>query len=249
MKKTVNTTTRTTKNMATATTTTTTTTTMKRSVSCITTKAATTSSTTVNTLDKNKRKKKFTTLPVNIDGILSPVDNHDDLQQHLDDNNKEEEEGLSILMVDDNPINITILKKSLYKTTRKIRIRRLESASNGIEALHLLNLYHFDLILLDIDMPILNGIDTAKCIRKKGQTTPIIAVTTNDSIESRDNYIKIGMNDCLSKPVDIALLEQTLFKVLLSLPPSTQQQQQHNTTIMTTTPISPTSPTTTTTNN
>lgn len=193
MKKTLNTTTSTTKNMATAATdttiTTTTTTTMKRSVSCITTKAATTTS-TVNTLDKNiKKKKKFTTLPVNIDGILSPVDNDEVVEPHL----HLQEEGLSILMVDDNPINITILKKSLYKTTRKIRIRRLESASNGIEALHLLNLYHFDLILLDIDMPILNGIDTAKCIRKKGQTTPIIAVTTNDSIESRDNYIKIGM--------------------------------------------------------
>ncbi|CAO3629644.1 unnamed protein product [Mucor hiemalis] len=177
MKKTVNTTT-TTKNM-----TATTTTTMKRNVSCITTKATTTA---VTTLDKNKRKKFA--LPVNIDGILSPVD---ETNTHLD--LEEEGEGLSILMVDDNPINITILRKSLYKTTRKIRFRRLESASNGIEALHLLNLHHFDLILLDIDMPILNGIDTAKCIRKKGQTTPIIAVTTNDSIESRDNYIKIGM--------------------------------------------------------
>lgn len=99
---------------------------------------------------------------------------------------------LNILIVDDNPINIILLKRSLDKlfNTRKPQIKE---AYNGIEALELVNQTTFDIILLDIDMPLLNGIDTTKHIRKKGQMIPIIAVTTNDSIESRDNYMKIGI--------------------------------------------------------
>ncbi|GAA5800569.1 hypothetical protein HPULCUR_006005 [Helicostylum pulchrum] len=97
----------------------------------------------------------------------------------------------------------------------------IKEASNGIAALELVNQFQFDIILLDIDMPLLNGIDTTKSIRKNGQTIPIIAVTTNDSIESVDTYIQIGMNHCLSKPVDLHLLEQTLIRFL-----STSQSDQ-----------------------
>jgi CheY-like chemotaxis protein len=148
---------------------------MKRNVSCISTTNSATitvarSLSVIETNDNNERKKRTTTTTT-------------------------AQDGLNILIVDDNPININILNKSLNKIFNKstMQIKRLEEASNGVEALNLLNHFHFDIILLDIDMPILNGIDTTKCIREKGQTIPIIAVTTNDSIESRDNYIKIGM--------------------------------------------------------
>ncbi|KAI9331405.1 CheY-like superfamily [Pilaira anomala] len=120
---------------------------------------------------------------------------------------------LSILIVDDNPINILIMKKSLYKLLNKKRLE-IKEASNGVEALELVKHFQFDIILLDIDMPLLNGMDTTKCLRKNGQTIPIIAVTTNDSIESRNTYIQIGMNDCLSKPIDLCLLEQALTLLL-----------------------------------
>jgi CheY-like chemotaxis protein len=154
---------------------------MKRSVSSISSSTTTITATTAaesssSSIINNKRKKYK--MPANIN-TTSTEDNNDS--------------SLNILIVDDNPINIHILKKSLSKLLNTTTIKRLEEANNGIEALNLLNQYHFDIIFLDIDMPILNGIDTTKCIRKKGQKTPIIAVTTNDSIESRDNYIKIGM--------------------------------------------------------
>lgn len=99
---------------------------------------------------------------------------------------------LSILIVDDNPINILIMKKSLYKLLNEKRLE-IKEASNGVEALELVKHFQFDIILLDIDMPLLNGMDTTKYLRKNGQTIPIIAVTTNDSIESRNTYIQIGM--------------------------------------------------------
>lgn len=114
--------------------------------------------------------------------------------------------GLNILIVDDNPINIVILKKGLDKLfTRKKP--HITEACNGIEVLELLTKNTFDIILLDIDMPLLNGIDTTKCIRNKGQMIPIIAVTSNDSIESRDNYIKIGIVSCFAtRDISINLL-------------------------------------------
>lgn len=104
------------------------------------------------------------------------------------------EAGLNILIADDNPINLSILKKGLNILFKNIR--RLEEASNGHDALKLLHLHTFDILLLDIDMPILNGIDTTKKIRKScclNSSIPIIAITTNYSIESRENYMKIGM--------------------------------------------------------
>jgi CheY-like chemotaxis protein len=135
----------------------------KRNVSCITTQKTTTAI-------HNKRKRSQSRL-----FPISPV----------------EEIGLRILIVDDNPINLNILKKSLHILFKKIK--RLEEATNGVEALNLVNLHLFDIILMDIDMPLLNGVETAKHIRKSNTTIPIIAVTTKDSIESRNLYKEIGM--------------------------------------------------------
>ncbi|KAI8075810.1 CheY-like superfamily [Gilbertella persicaria] len=85
-----------------------------------------------------------------------------------------------------------------------------------------MRIYTFDIILLDIDMPLLNGVETAKQIRANlNSTVPIIAVTTNDSIESKDNYLKVGMVKCLGKPVNLQLLEQTISKSLIYSSPLT----------------------------
>ncbi|KAI8997424.1 CheY-like superfamily, partial [Pilobolus umbonatus] len=103
------------------------------------------------------------------------------------------------------------------------QISRLEQAVHGVAALELLKLRTFDIILLDIDMPCLNGIETAKYIRQSykqyeiltaNRSIPIIAVTTNDSEDSRKIYYKTGMNDCIRKPVNLSLLEQALYKAL-----------------------------------
>lgn len=172
---------------------------MKRSVSTSSQNAADLSSSIIPTSSTSKRKRCQMQSTDNNNKRSSLIIN---TTTTINNNNENE---LDILIVDDNPINISILKKSLFKilsnkkTEERLVIKRLKEASNGQEALDLLNQYHFDIIFLDIDMPILNGIDTTKCIRKKGSTTPIIAVTTNDSIESRDNYIKIGMVSVLSK--------------------------------------------------
>ncbi|KAI9027355.1 CheY-like superfamily [Phycomyces nitens] len=101
-------------------------------------------------------------------------------------------------------------------------VKDMMLVKSGVKALEVLCDHQFDLILLDIDMPLLNGIDTAKNIRhsntlnilQSNQTVPIIAVTTNDSPKDKLAYIKAGMNGCISKPVSPLVLRQTLIRLL-----------------------------------
>ncbi|KAL0082853.1 CheY-like superfamily [Phycomyces blakesleeanus] len=105
-------------------------------------------------------------------------------------------------------------------------VKDMTLVKSGVKALEVLGRHSFDLVLLDIDMPLLNGIDTAKHIRHSNtfdvllsnQTIPIIAVTTNDSPEDKIAYIKAGMNGCISKPVSPLSVRQTLFRLLEHTP-------------------------------
>jgi CheY-like chemotaxis protein len=107
----------------------------------------------------------------------------------------------NILIVDDNPINLNILTKCLQLLLAD-HIDRLELASDGVKALEKLNARPFDLVLLDIDMPVLNGLETTRHIRHSSEeysvllqnrNIPIVAVTTNDSEDSKNTYFQIGM--------------------------------------------------------
>lgn len=121
----------------------------------------------------------------------------------------------SILVVEDNPINqklmCKILKKYGYET---------ESAINGQIAVDILSNKSFDLILMDIQMPEMDGYTAARIIRDPQSSvlnheTPIIAVTAHAMKDDHDKCIEAGMDDYLSKPVDKAKLkmaiEQKLF--------------------------------------
>lgn len=80
-------------------------------------------------------------------------------------------------------------------------IQQLELAKSGLEALEILNQQTFDLILMDIDMPVLNGLETARHIRyskehavlSHNRGIPIVAVTTNDTPEWKIQYARVGM--------------------------------------------------------
>ncbi|KAI8365178.1 CheY-like superfamily [Radiomyces spectabilis] len=101
-------------------------------------------------------------------------------------------------------------------------IQHVELVKSGVKALDVLCHRTFDLILLDIDMPELNGVETAKHIRNSdkyqilhhNRTIPIVAVTTNDTAEWKQAYTRVGMNGCISKPIVAATLKQILFQVL-----------------------------------
>ncbi len=104
-----------------------------------------------------------------------------------------------ILLAEDNPVNQRLAKMMLNKQGC-----RVEVANNGEEAVEK---YEFspdnlDLILMDIEMPGMNGIEATEEIRKKGfDTIPIIAMTAHSMKGDREKYLKAGMNDYISKPI------------------------------------------------
>ena len=90
--------------------------------------------------------------------------------------------------------------------------------ANGIECLDILKEKDYDLILMDIQMPLMNGYDTTIAIRKltdqqKAQI-PIIALTANAFAEDCQKALAVGMNDFIAKPIDLQILLPLLAKYL-----------------------------------
>lgn len=118
----------------------------------------------------------------------------------------------SVLIVDDNMINIEVSKAILRDSHVHI-----ESAGDGLEAIEVLNNSdtQFDLILMDCQMPNLNGYDCTKAIRQ-GKTGPryqdvvIIAMTASAMAGDREKCLSVGMNDYITKPIKQATLRKKL---------------------------------------
>ncbi|WP_344816463.1 ATP-binding response regulator [Flavobacterium cheonanense] len=110
-----------------------------------------------------------------------------------------------ILVVEDNKINQIVTKKILESNNFKCTI-----LDDGYAAIELLDNENFDVILMDINMPIINGFDTTKLIRKKGITTPVIALTAFDKQEITEQALSCGMNDIIIKPFEQGKLFQVI---------------------------------------
>lgn len=129
-----------------------------------------------------------------------------------------------ILVVDDYEINLKVFKGLLKPT--KIQIFE---AKSGKECLRLMNQDTYNLVFLDHMMPDMDGIQTLHEIRKQNlcKDVPIIMLTANAIVGDRENYIKEGFNDFLSKPILIENLEKIILKYLpqrLILPESGNRQ-------------------------
>ncbi len=103
-----------------------------------------------------------------------------------------------ILAVDDDILNLELIK-AIFEEEKDIKVL---FAKNGKEALNILEKEDIDLILLDLAMPVLNGFDLLKIIRKekKLETLPIIVITANS--DEKLKCLKLGANDFLSKPIE-----------------------------------------------
>jgi CheY-like chemotaxis protein len=118
--------------------------------------------------------------------------------------------GIKILLVEDNAIN-----KALFKTCLNKQGCIFFEASNGIEAIEILKEENVDIIIMDIQMPIMNGIETTKVIRNDLKLeTPTIALTSSDDPKIIEEFRSIGMNDYIKKPFNsdniIDILEKHL---------------------------------------
>lgn len=116
---------------------------------------------------------------------------------------------LSILLVEDNVLNQRIVTFSLKKYSHDVTI-----ANNGLEAIDKFKEGKYDVVLMDIMMPEMDGLEATVRIReienemKINSRTPIIALTANTMDNDRDKCISYGMDDFMAKPFDIERLKQ-----------------------------------------
>ena len=111
-----------------------------------------------------------------------------------------------ILIAEDNDSNYILMTYILKK------YYQFERAKNGQEAVEMAEKGAFDLVLMDIKMPIMDGLEATKAIREKLPNLPIIALTANAFDSDRQLALEAGCNDFLSKPVSSELCLKTIKK-------------------------------------
>jgi len=103
----------------------------------------------------------------------------------------------TILVVDDEEDFLNVVKDMIKKWDYDV-----DGALTGYEALQRMSLYHYDLVLLDIIMPLIDGLETLKRIRKITREVPVIVLTGDGRIDTAVEAMKIGAHDYITKPID-----------------------------------------------
>jgi len=117
--------------------------------------------------------------------------------------------SLSLLLVEDNILNQKLIFLNLKKYGFDIDI-----ANNGFEAVEKFKQYDYDIILMDIMMPVMDGFEATKLIRhfegEKGGHVPIIGLTANTYDADRERCMNVGMDDFMTKPFDFEVFAEIL---------------------------------------
>ncbi|MBR6909703.1 MAG: response regulator, partial [Lachnospiraceae bacterium] len=133
-----------------------------------------------------------------------------------------------ILVVDDTPMNLTVVKGLLKET-----LLRIDTAQSGAEAIEKVKEAKYDIIFMDQRMPEMDGTETLQKMKQMGEEnkskdSPVIILTANVVSGARENFIKAGFDDYLSKPIDTNKMESMIAKYLpdekiLSPDPETEE--------------------------
>ncbi|NLJ47679.1 MAG: response regulator [Treponema sp.] len=118
-------------------------------------------------------------------------------------------EGRSVLLAEDHTVNQELFTLLLERLGCRVTV-----ASDGVEAVERGSAQPFDIVLMDIFMPRMNGYDAARALRDRGFLGPIVAVTASALKGERDKCLASGMNDILVKPFKKADLEALLLRIL-----------------------------------
>ena len=145
-------------------------------------------------------KQQSNFLPVNQQGALQ--ERLSEMSQSL--------VGIKVLLAEDNSLNQEIVSGFL-----KLSGIEVDIAENGIVALEFLKLNSYDVILMDINMPKMDGLQATKAIREQSKYAelPIIALTAGITIEEQEKCLSVGMNTLVEKPINPEILLQTLLRV------------------------------------
>ena len=115
-----------------------------------------------------------------------------------------------LLVVEDNAVNMMVMQGVLGR----LGYRQIDKARDGLEAVAKVAATTYDLILMDCQMPNLDGYDATRRLREQGLRTPIIALTAHAMSGDREKCLAAGMDDYLSKPVAIDALAAALARWL-----------------------------------
>lgn len=117
--------------------------------------------------------------------------------------------GARILLVEDNEINQQVAIELLHHVSLSVDV-----ADNGLEALTLLEQHNYDLVLMDMQMPVMDGVTATRSLRSISRFVdlPVIAMTANAQTVDRERCMEAGMNDFIAKPVEPDLLWEMLLK-------------------------------------
>jgi CheY-like chemotaxis protein len=123
-----------------------------------------------------------------------------------------------VLLADDNPVNQKVASHLLKRLGAQVH-----SVGNGIEALQALSDADFDVVLMDCQMPEMDGYEATRRLRQssaeyRNPRIPVIALTANAFATDRERCLAAGMNDFLSKPIERSRLEEALVKALQAPP-------------------------------
>ena len=116
---------------------------------------------------------------------------------------------IHMLIAEDNDINRFIIEKMIKKLGVQMTF-----AANGMDTIRMFTASKFDMVLMDIEMPGMNGHETASSIRNelKNASVPIIAMSAHSSLDEKEKCIRSGMNDYIYKPFEEATLHQMIAK-------------------------------------
>jgi CheY-like chemotaxis protein len=119
-------------------------------------------------------------------------------------------QGLAVLVAEDNAVNQAIIQAMLRQLGHVTTV-----VPNGREALDALAQDHFDLVLMDCNMPVMDGLEATRLLRAgaagvRDAAVPVIALTANAMDGDRELCLAAGMNDFVAKPVSIAMLRQAM---------------------------------------
>lgn len=121
-------------------------------------------------------------------------------------------QSLRILLVDDKPFILKVQSAIIESLGHQVTI-----AESGAMAFHLLASESFDLILMDMNMPVIDGLNSTQSIRNLGVKTPIVALTGNDSDEARSRCLGVGMQGFMVKPISKDTFNEQVMQILNGL--------------------------------
>jgi len=141
---------------------------------------------------------------------VESLDVKEELKKEEDKLNTTTLKGSKILLVEDNKVNQIVAKGTL----KNLGITDVDIASDGQEAVDRHKQEKYDLILMDLQMPVMDGFEATRIIRKIDKDIPIVALSAAVMQEDKEKTTAAGMNAHLAKPIDKYLLTQTLLELI-----------------------------------